>query len=741
MTLERGAGTVLMASGELEVKVTLDPLLITVERRGEAVFGGMRLALRGGSGSERLIHLTEGVVLEEEWLEPEPITFVEPLSAARGTLGLRGQVGERRVEIRLHLPDSGRVVLELRADPAPYRLEATWDAHPGERLTGIGARHGEPFDQDGRRIRLGADRRYTGPDCPPDMLDQGGIPQGDYVPAPWLLSSAGWALWSETWGQGLDFDLTGSPRRVSQLAAAGALRLHLICDPTPAARLRRYLRLTGLPPVLPEWGYGHWKSRDVYPHQRDVEEDWRGYREHDIPLDAIVIDSPWETQYNTWRFNPHQFPDPQGLIEGMRADGVRTVVWVTPWTNLDSSDGQRPPDTESERMHARPAENYSEGALAGHFLRGADGRPWVGRWWMGTGSMIDFTSPTAKRWWHRQARKVMAMGVTGIKADDGEGYYVPPDSRFADGRTGAEAAWAYGDLYRRAMQEVLDEVHPGDGVVFGRPGWSGQQATGITWGGDQASDWWSLRTLVAASLTAAASGFSNWSHDVGGYLGELLSERCPKELLVRWAAFGATSPLMQAHGRFEQEAWRYDSETLRIYRDLVLLHERLVPYIRSAAATAARSGVPIMRPLCLTDPEDPRGWEIADAYGFGPALWVAPVVREGAHERAVYLPRGEWIDFWTGEPVAGGGDVVAAAPLERIPMWVRRGSILVTYPAVHVANGLGDTPERERPLEATLWGRPACGRAKARLADGTQVRWESGRWSGPAGREIAYAEC
>ena len=139
-----------------------------------------------------------------------------------------------------------------------------------------------------------------------------------------------------------------------------------------------------------------------------------------------MIDSPWETQYNTWRFNPHQFPDPRGLIEGMRADGVRTVVWVTPWTNLDSSDGQRPPDRESERMHARPADNYSEGALAGHFVRGRDGKPWVGRWWMGTGSIVDFTSPAARRWWQRQARSVLEMGVQGIKADDGEGYYVPP---------------------------------------------------------------------------------------------------------------------------------------------------------------------------------------------------------------------------------------------------------------------------------------------------------------------------
>ncbi len=135
-------------------------------------------------------------------------------------------------------------------------------------------------------------------------------------------------------------------------------------------------------------------------------------------------------------------------------------------------------------------------------MRGADGRPWVGRWWMGSGSLVDFTSPAARRWWRRQARAVLELGIEGIKADDGEGYYLPPDARFADGRRGAEAAWQYGELYRRTMQRALDDVHPQTGVLFGRSGWAGQQATGITWGGDQASDFWSLRALVAATLTA-----------------------------------------------------------------------------------------------------------------------------------------------------------------------------------------------------------------------------------------------
>jgi alpha-D-xyloside xylohydrolase len=648
-------------------------------------------------------------------------------------------LGDEDIEVTAPAPDR----LLISVDPGDegwLRLGASWPLLDGERVTGLGARHGLEFDQRGRLIRLGADRRYTGPDCPPEFLEDGGIPQGDYAPVPWLLSSTGWAAWIETSGPGVEVDLADDRVSLSVRSAAGPLRLHLFVGPTPAARLRAFLRETGLPALLPEWAYGHWKSRDVYEHQDDVEDDWRGYRDHELPLDAIVIDSPWETQYNTWRFNPHQFPDAPGLVRGMREDGVRTVVWVTPWVNLESIDGQRPPDAVSERLHAQPAENYADGADAGHYVRTAGGEPYVGRWWMGTGSIVDFTSPAAREWWRELSRGVFELGVEGVKADDGEGYYFPPDARLADGRTGAEAAWEYGRLYRETTREALDAAHgEGRGVVFGRSGWTGQQATGMLWGGDQASDFWSLRALLTSLLTCAASGFSNLSHDVGGYLGRRLAERCEPELLVRWAQLGALSPLMQAHGRFRQEAWTYDAGILELYREAVLLHERLVPYIRAAAATAARTGLPIMRPLCLVDPDDPEGWAIADSYMLGPSLWVAPVLDAGAAQRRVYVPRGEWLCWWTGERLGGGRWIDADAPLDRIPIWVRSGSLLVTYPADEIARGLGEE-DPSRPLEATLWGRPRLGHVSVRLADGTKIGWRRGERSVVPQRPATFRE-
>jgi alpha-glucosidase (family GH31 glycosyl hydrolase) len=429
----------------------------------------------------------------------------------------------------------------------------------------------------------------------------------------------------------------------------------------------------------------------------------------------------------------------------MRSEGVRTVVWVTPWVNVDSRDGQIPPQPGSERLHRERAPNYAAGAAAGHFVlepevEGLPSEPFVTQWWMGTGSPVDFTSPSAEEWWRAQARQVLALGVEGIKADDGEGYYIPDGVRLADGRNGAEAAWSLGGLHRRCLQRALDEVHPGRGVLFGRSGWTGQQAIGHTWGGDQVSDFWSLRALVAATLSAACTGISNWSHDIGGYLGHRLMERCPPELLMRWVQFGCFTPLMHAHARMPQEPWHYSERVLDRYRAYVLLHEQLVPYVRAAAATAARTGLPIVRPLCLTDPEDSRGWAIADAYGYGPSLWVAPVLDDGAREREVPLPRGDWIETWSGETVRGGGEVVVPTPLDTLPVWVRAGSIVVTHPRAHVAAGLGDVSETERPLEATLWGEPRLGHTAVRLADGTRIGWRRGRWSVDRKRPVSFAQ-
>ncbi len=745
-----------IARDRLVAEIDLRPFSVTLRRDGRRILRNLGAWVAEGTVHDHFIQFTEGVVAAEELAPQERagravICGSQQSSARAAQASPKGSVqaapasptgagqapdaielelrfaGGRRGHLHLALPGAQRFTAQLTADGEPLRLALDWDRRSEEHFVGLGARHGTEFDQRGRRVQLGADRRYTGPDCPPEMLSEGGIPQGDCAPTPWMLSSRGYGVLARSDANGTQFDMSGERTTVSTRSLAGPLRLEFLCDPTPAARLRALCRATGFPALLPEWGYGFWKSRDVHEDREAVLDDFNGFRRNAIPLDAIVIDSPWATQYNSWEVNPHQFPHAQELFATLRADGVRTVLWCTPWVNLDSRDGQIPPQPQSERLHREPSPNYAPGADAGHFVRDAEGAAFVGQWWMGSGSLVDFTSPAAEAWWREQVKRVLQMGVSGIKMDDGDGYYVKDELRLADGRRGGEAAWALGGLHRLCLQRALDEVHPGEGVLFGRSGWIGQHATGHTWGADQASDFWSLRALVVATLSAAVSGYSNWSHDIGGYLGHRLVERCPPELLIRWLQFGCFTPLMQAHSRMAHEPWAYGERMVQTYREYVLLHEQLVPYVRAAAATAARSGLPIIRPLCLIDPADPRGWGVTDAYGYGPALWVAPVLDEGARERDVQLPRGEWIEAWSGALVQGGGEVQAPAPLERIPLWVRSGSIVLSHPREHVARGLGDTPAAQRPLVATLWGTPRSGRALALSADGTRVSWRQGR--------------
>jgi alpha-glucosidase (family GH31 glycosyl hydrolase) len=730
-----------LATSAVRVEISMRPFSFTIRRHGRSLLRSGGAWVADGTIRDQFLQFTEGVVADEQRAPLQRALHAVLIERRERGLTLAFSLdGGHDARVSIELVEADHVALALESDGAPLRLAFDWDRRSEERLVGLGLRHHTRLDQAGRNIQLGADRRYTGPECPPEMLDEGGIPQGDCAPLPWLQSSRGYAVWCRTDANGTCFDLAGERISVSTRAHAGPLRLEILCAPTPAARLRALCRLTGFPAQLPEWGYGFWKSRDVHEHQDDVLDDLEGFARHQIPLDAIVIDSPWATQYNTWEFNPHQFPDAAGMIATMRAAGVRTVVWVTPWVNLDSRDGQIPPQPESERLHAQPAANYAPAAAAGHFVKEATGEPFVTQWWMGTGSLVDFTSPAAERWWRESAKRLLELGVQGIKADDGDGYYVPDRVRLADGRTGAQAAWALGGLHRDCLQGALEQVHPGEGVLFGRSGWTGQHANGLTWGGDQVSDFWSLRVLVVAALSAACSGISNFSHDVGGYLGHRLVERCPPELLARWLQFGCFTPLMHAHGRMPQEPWNYGGRVLDLYRAYVLLHEQLVPYVSAAALTAARTGLPIIRPLCLLDPDDPRGWSTTDAYGYGPSLWVAPVLDEGAREREVPLPRGEWIETWSGRRVRGGGEVTVSAPLERIPVWVRAGSIIVTYPASQVAAGLGDEPEAQRPLVATLWGTPPLGHTAARLADGGRIGWRRGRWEVAPDREIRLVE-
>ena len=249
---------VVLEHGRIRVEVAAAPLQVTVRRDGRRLVGPIEPRVRDGEIGDHFVQWTEGVIAAETLGDPLVLTAALDGDAAR--LAVRLADGTAGV-LEVTLPERDRVLIELTcaAGSAPAaerpvrRLGFTWPGHPEQRTTGMGARHGMHVDQAGRSVALGADRRYTGPDCPADMLDQGGIPQGDYAPLPWALSSRGWAAWLETDGPGALFAL-GDEIEISAREAAGPLRLHLFCARTPAARLRELLRAArSLPALLPEW--------------------------------------------------------------------------------------------------------------------------------------------------------------------------------------------------------------------------------------------------------------------------------------------------------------------------------------------------------------------------------------------------------------------------------------------------------------------------------------------------------
>ena len=431
------------------------------------------------------------------------------------------------------------------------------------------------------------------------------------------------------------------------------------------------------------------------------------------------------------------------MIGRMRADGVRTVVWVTPWSTSSPPTARAPRRrSPSECTSARPPTTpRGDGRALRRARRAAS--PFVG-------ALVDGHGLADRLHLHRGAALVEGAGAR----------------RARDGRRGDQGRRRRG-LLLPAGGRLRRRAHRRRGGVGLRPDVPGDDAGGPRRGPPRrggpvralrldrpAGDRDALGRRPGLGLLVAAHPGGRDADRRGERLLELVARRrrLPGQAAGRTLPARAAAPLgpvrlllaPDAGPRALRSRRRGATTTARstTYREYVLLHERLVPYIRAAAATCERSGLPIIRPLCLTDPADPRGWEIADAYGFGPALWVAPVLEEGAAEREVYLPRGEWIDFWTREPIHGGRSVVALSPRERIPVWVRSGSIVLTHPAEtrrlrprrHA--GGPTRPSRRASGAGPCWDMRRRGRA-----DGTEVRWERGEWSCSAeGRELRYAE-
>jgi alpha-D-xyloside xylohydrolase len=504
-----------------------------------------------------------------------------------------------------------------------------------------------------------------------------------YKPIPFYMSTSGYGLWLDTTGEA-SFDLNATDKNEIVVDAATAkLRIVLFAGPQFPAILNRFTAQAGRSILPPYWAFAPWKARDYHQNQAQVQEDVDKNRALGLPASVILIDSPWAATYNDYKFNPQQFDDPAAMVKYIHAQGYKLVLWHTPWINSKSD----PPKEPGFAGKIAPlAENYQFAADQNLFVKNANGSSYVGRWWKGEGSLIDFTYPKAKQWWQDEIRKAIAAGADGFKDDDGEGNFFG-DVKFFDGTDPRVMRNRYSVLYNNAVEELIQKDLKGNGVLLARSVTTGANGLGFLWGGDNEASFSALNglpTVVTAGLGAGLSGMPLWTADLGGY--EATPDTPNARLLERWTEYAAFSPIMEVMSSKNIGPWDFDAngppgshQALDIYRRYAVLHMSLFPYRYAAAQEAAQTGMPLMRALVLLYQDDPRARAIRDEYLFGPDFLVAPVLDAGT-QRAVYLPAGSWVDYWTGKPAAGGATVVADAPADTIPVWVRAGAVIPKIP-------------------------------------------------------------
>jgi len=452
-------------------------------------------------------------------------------------------------------------------------------------------------------------------------------------------------------------------------ADAGELDYYFFAGDSIKDVVRGYTELTGRMWLPPRWALGYQQCRWSYMSADEVLEVARNFRDRKIPCDVLYCDIDYMDGYRVFTWNPQTFPKPRELIKTLRKMGFRLVTIIDPGVKND--DGYAV---------------CQEGKEKGMFLKKPDGSWFTGNVWPGECVFPDFTSARVRQWWGQWHKDLMELGVGGIWNDMNEpavwnhpGGTMPNDIPFEyDGQwvTHKRAHNVFGFNMARACHEGLRALRPKQRpFLITRSAYAGVQRYSLIWTGDNHSSWEQFALSIPECLNLSLSGVAFCGPDVGGY-----SWNCTSELLARWTQAGAFFPFFRNHtalGTRRQEPWQFGPEVEEICRRYISLRYQLLPYFYNVFREAAHDATPIMRPLFWEFPDDAHGYAVDDQFLLGPSLLVAPVLKPGATQRAVWLPAGaEWYDYWTKEKHAGGQYVTAAAPLDTLPLFVRSGSIL-----------------------------------------------------------------
>lgn len=541
-----------------------------------------------------------------------------------------------------------------------YHLEARFQAYEGERLYGLGQHQHGRLDQKGSVIDL--------------------IQRNTEVSIPFLFSSRGYGLlWHNPAAGRVELGSTQT-RWVAE--ATPQLDYWITAGSSPAEIMEHYADATGHTPEFPAWASGFWQCKLRYRTQDELLAVAREYKQRGLPLSVLVIDFFNWTLQGDWRFDPADWPDPAAMARELKSLGIELMVSIWPSVN--------PLSENFAEMEQRGLLMRTErGIPAGMIFQ--DKRP-EGPVFV---QYYDATNPEAREFiWSQVREHYYQYGIKSWWLDACEPEVHPMDPehlRFHLGN-GATVANAYPLLHEQGFYEHQRQESDEPILNLCRSAWAGSQRYGAAvWSGDIDSTFEALQAQVRSGLNMALSGIPWWTTDIGGFYGGDIRSPYFRELVVRWFQYSAFCPLFRLHGYRNperntgamidtgdaNEAWSFGSEAYEIIRGLLFLRERLRPYIDEQMRLASAQGVPPMRPLFFDFPEDSECAMVDDQYMLGPDLLVAPVLNEGERSRKVYLPLGEtWSDAWTGQTFEGGRYIVADAPLERIPLFLRAGASL-----------------------------------------------------------------
>lgn len=485
-------------------------------------------------------------------------------------------------------------------------------------------------------------------------------------------------------------DLGASDRATMTFSAEeGELCFYLLAGPTLPDVMRQFTALVGRMPLPPLWALGFQQSRWSYKTPAEFRRLAHEFRTRQLPCDVLYFDIDYMDGYRVFTWDREVFTDLPGLVDELAAQGFKSVAILDPGIKVDA------------RYSV-----YQSGLREDVFLKLPNGRPVTAPVWPGMCHFPDFTRPAAREWWAGHVRHLVeTVPFAGLWNDMNEPAVIAyragitlPDAVQHDweglGRSHAGGGHnVYGMLMARATREGMAQARPdARPFVMTRAAYAGAHRYTSSWTGDNAATWDHLRLSISMVLNCGLSGMAFTGPDVGGFAGEP-----DGELFARWMQAASLLPYFRVHtmaGTAPQEPWSYGERVEAIARRSLEWRYRLLPYLYSVTAQCAQDGLPIVRPVLLADPADARLHGIDDAYLVGDALLVAPVLEPGATTRTVVLPRGTWYELDTGQAVVGGQTVTVAAPLERLPVYVRAGAVIPLWPVMQYVG--------ERPVEELL---------------------------------------